>query len=35
MSDLSDNLLFGHMALKWIHKTLHTLDPEVGGNALK
>jgi 3',5'-cyclic-nucleotide phosphodiesterase len=34
-SDRPDNLLFGHMTPKWIHKTLHVLDQEAGGNALK
>jgi 3',5'-cyclic-nucleotide phosphodiesterase len=34
-SDRPDNLLFGHMTPKWVHKTLHVLDQEAGGNALK
>jgi 3',5'-cyclic-nucleotide phosphodiesterase len=34
-SDRSDHLLFGHLTPKWVHKTLHALDQEVGGNALK
>ena len=34
-SDRPDNLLFGHMTPKWVHKALHTLDQEAGGNALK
>jgi 3',5'-cyclic-nucleotide phosphodiesterase len=34
-SDRPDNLLFGHLTPKWVHKTLHVLDQEAGGNALK
>jgi 3',5'-cyclic-nucleotide phosphodiesterase len=34
-SDRPDHLLFGHMTPKWIHKALHVLDQEAGGNALK
>ncbi len=34
-SDRPDNLLFGHLTPKWAHKTLHDLDQEAGGNALK
>ncbi|WP_114185135.1 MBL fold metallo-hydrolase [Microvirga aerophila] len=34
-SDRPDNLLFGHLTPKWVHKTLHGLDQEAGGNALK
>lgn len=34
-SDRPDNLLFGHLTPKWVHKTLHVLDQESGGNALK
>jgi 3',5'-cyclic-nucleotide phosphodiesterase len=34
-SDRPDNLLFGHLTPKWVHKTLQTLDQEAGGNALK
>jgi len=34
-SDQPDNLLFGHLTPKWVHKTLHVLDQEAGGNALK
>jgi 3',5'-cyclic-nucleotide phosphodiesterase len=33
-SDRPDNLLFGHLTPKWVHKTLHALDQEAGGNAL-
>ena len=34
-SDRPDHLLFGHLTPKWVHKTLHVLDQEAGGNALK
>jgi len=34
-SDRPDNLLFGHMTPKWVHKTLHDLDQAAGGNAVK
>jgi 3',5'-cyclic-nucleotide phosphodiesterase len=34
-SDRLDTLLFGHLTPKWVHKTLHVLDQEAGGNALK
>jgi 3',5'-cyclic-nucleotide phosphodiesterase len=34
-SDRPDTLLFGHLTPKWVHKTLHDLDQEAGGNALK
>jgi len=34
-SDRPDNLLFGHLTPKWVHKTLQSLDHEAGGNALK
>ncbi len=34
-SDRPDNLLFGHLTPKWVHQTLHALDQEAGGNALK
>jgi 3',5'-cyclic-nucleotide phosphodiesterase len=34
-SDRPDNLLFGHLTPKWVHETLHVLDQEAGGNALK
>jgi 3',5'-cyclic-nucleotide phosphodiesterase len=34
-SDRPDNLLFGHLTPKWVHKTLRVLDQEAGGNALK
>jgi 3',5'-cyclic-nucleotide phosphodiesterase len=34
-SDRPDHLLFGHLTPKWVHKTLHALDQEAGGNALK
>jgi 3',5'-cyclic-nucleotide phosphodiesterase len=34
-TDRPDNLLFGHLTPKWVHKTLHVLDQEAGGNALK
>ena len=34
-SDRPDNLLFGHLTPKWVHKTLQALDQEAGGNALK
>src|SRR5919107_3049577 len=34
-SDRPDNLLFGHLTPKWVHKTLHALDQEAGGNALR
>jgi 3',5'-cyclic-nucleotide phosphodiesterase len=34
-SDRPDNLLFGHLTPKWVHKTLHVLDQAAGGNALK
>jgi 3',5'-cyclic-nucleotide phosphodiesterase len=33
--DRPDNLLFGHLTPKWVHRTLRLLDQEVGGNALK
>jgi 3',5'-cyclic-nucleotide phosphodiesterase len=33
-SDRPDHLLFGHMTPKWVHRTLHLLDQEAGGNAL-
>jgi 3',5'-cyclic-nucleotide phosphodiesterase len=34
-SDRPDTLLFGHLTPKWVHETLHVLDQEAGGNALK
>jgi 3',5'-cyclic-nucleotide phosphodiesterase len=34
-SDRPDNLLFGHLTPKRVHKTLRVLDRESGGNALK
>ncbi|UVF22250.1 3',5'-cyclic-nucleotide phosphodiesterase (plasmid) [Microvirga terrae] len=34
-SDRPDNLLFGHLTPKWVHKTLRALDQKAGGNALK
>jgi len=34
-SDRPDNLLFGHLTPKWVHRTLRLLDQEAGGNALK
>jgi len=34
-SDRPDHLLFGHLTPTWVHKTLHALDHEAGGNALK
>lgn len=34
-NDRPDDLLFGHLTPKWVHKTLHVRDQEAGGNALK
>ena len=34
-SDRPDHLLFGHMTPKWVHRTLHRLDQEAGGNVLR
>ncbi|MBZ6078974.1 MBL fold metallo-hydrolase [Microvirga puerhi] len=34
-NDRPDNLLFGHMTPKWVHKALHALGQEAGGDALK
>jgi 3',5'-cyclic-nucleotide phosphodiesterase len=34
-SDRPDNLLFGHLTPRWLLDTLHDLDRQAGGNALK